>query len=500
MGEKTFTILNKNSRYFWLVTPFILLFADLLLQLSNQRCFRLIDDYTILKTLELLKTDGLISYLYSCFHEGSRFRPMYGLHQLIYTQIFGANIQLISYYYLLLSIITSIVMYQVYLYYCQNHLKALCLNLMLFIGLQVAVWYDFDAVENIGMFFLSLALFTHIIYLKSSKIVYKILFFLLAICMSLSKEPFILFLPFLIVFLKNTLFEKLTIGLLFVTLLCWVVFQVGTTNGYAGVTQESFSWVNIAKIVVQYGIRAYGFSFLLLFVLLYISYKKQLLSILWQNNIIPYYVLGVAVFLGLYLKSGLNTGRYLYPLLFVQLLLLSFMFDLLKNRAFKNIFLAFTAVLISYNFYKFVYTQVSLKKELSSLKNFYNTVKKLPDTASLTMVSHPVNDLEKIVALQEYFNQKTLYYHPYFKVLLIKNEDKKRHSGILNKYRNEYSNSFKELLEIDLIYRVKDKLTTEFSDRYFVIFDQVSQQNIEKRFETKILTESGFPMLLEKTN
>lgn len=195
------------------------------------------------------------------------FAPI-GLFYVVATaKLFGGNIEIARLGYLILGILST------FLFFLAGRKMGFSIALSLlfpalsFFGVQFWVWYNVNSHEPLGLFFMALSFY--LIALSAEKgILFDFLALLSSLCMSLSKENFILVLPALVViklyFLANfqkdikkiivkSLLFSIPILLVFLAEIAYILIVMkGGGRGYAGVSASA-------------GVGAYAQTFFMLF-------------------------------------------------------------------------------------------------------------------------------------------------------------------------------------------------------------------------------------------
>lgn len=392
-------LLLGSYTLFWFVIDFIL-------QLNVNRTYTLVDDHTIISTLNFTSENSWWSYFLEIIQDKERFRPLMGIHRLFYVMIFGAEIKFIAYYYLFLAGLTSFFLHK----YCTllgfNWQKSLLFTVLVLFGMQGVIWWVYDSSENIGMLFMSIALYTGYKAFEYNEKRLIPVFILFVVLMSLSKESFVFILPFFAILFRKKRWVSVLLLVLCVIEIGYIKLFIGTTFGYAGVDNSSYSPANLIKVIGQYLIRGYGIPLLILLAYLLYENKTNLRDFILKNRF--YWVIlliGVAPFLLLYAKSGINVGRYLFPLLIPQLFVLFNLVEQMTNSSIKKALLLVILLLLGYHSVKFVQIQRDFVDENKRLKGFYSIIEaEISANEELLVLANPVEDFEKAGALMIYLH------------------------------------------------------------------------------------------------
>ena len=261
-----------------------------------------------------------------------RFRPLFYLHNIWETKLFGVNFHYWSIYTASLAAFTSFFLYLFARIVEFSISESLVFSVLALLGRQSEIWWRLGTNETIGSFFMSLSiLFMGLsVYSKRQRKLYEILFVVLAIVMSLCKESFILLIP-AILFWKIWLYKtrnNLRWGdaiksnitsimiLLFIVIaeLLFIKFFVGTTKiVYAGVEGfQPMKYVYTAIRLSSYG--GIGLILLQSGILVFFVCSRSTLKIFFDDFIYPLvlFLLIIAPQVILYAKSGFY-ARYMMP-------------------------------------------------------------------------------------------------------------------------------------------------------------------------------------------
>lgn len=275
----------------------------------------------------------------------ARFRPVYQVNIVTLTRIFGLNSTFWFAYITLLGGLTA------FFLFCFGRLLNFSISISLIfsistlLGWQSEIWARPLIPDAYGMFFLSTALvFLGLSYRSSNSVLYKYLFVVSTLLMSLCKESYIIFIPFLI-FLNVFLFSRfnqvslgegviktkdlsLVLTFIFALELIYVIFFLGTGGtGYAGVDESSFQIRSIllaGYTFLQHSLLEIAFLGLAVFFVLQKIRREPDLSI--YQELAYFFVLLILALVPqilLYSKSGITAGFYLFPAIVVASLFIA---------------------------------------------------------------------------------------------------------------------------------------------------------------------------------
>jgi len=335
--DKYIRFLNKQSNLslFFVILAFWSSFYFITGTASSG--YHFIDDHTIIVSYNSMQVEGK-SFTDTCMHwiridYVKRFRPIYWIHRVFQTRVFGLDFFAWSLYLGALAVISTFLMYIFGQLVEFSKEEALLLAFLSFVGLHGAIWWRLGYNEVPGAFFIPVALIFMALSVRSEKGggLYKVLFVVFAILMSLSKECYIVFLPsiaffYIWLFIEKrnvTLYESIKHNILHTSILIavslaemsYIVFFVGTKKMvYAGV--EGFHPVEYIKNIeslFKYG--NIGVMLAGIAIILGVKISKKELSIRCvQNNahhVILFLLMAIPEAI-LYTKSGF-IDRYLMP-------------------------------------------------------------------------------------------------------------------------------------------------------------------------------------------
>lgn len=355
----------------------IILFAFILiayytgLLTSGFRYF--IDDNQIFLMNSDLANQGWFNTVYKWIlydRQVSRFRPYYQLHIVTLTQFLGLNSVL---WFLYITILGALTCFFLFLFGRILNFSlpiALLFSLSILLGSQSELWVRPLIPDAVGMFFLSLSLFSlsKICRGLSSRTLNRLnqaVFLLSTLMMSLSKESYILFIPTLAalrvylpyyfqkqsfrVTIQGSYKTLAVLTLILITQIVYVIFFLGTqATGYAGVDENSFQLSSL--LTTSWQLMDAGFIILtILAIIIYgiIIYFKKRSPSTFVQELIPFLVILLVALIPqtvLYAKSGITAGFYLFPFITIGCLLLAKTLSLIE-REYRSIAIVFITVL-----------------------------------------------------------------------------------------------------------------------------------------------------------
>ncbi|MFA5927132.1 MAG: hypothetical protein WCT32_02420 [Patescibacteria group bacterium] len=227
--------------------------------------FHYIDDHEIIRIKRDLLSDNSFwkvasAWIREDLYSTGRFRPFYFFHRVLEARLFGDNFVIWSLYTGLLATLTSSFMFVFAKKIGLSMIESALFVLVALVGVQASIWWRLGPNETIGMFFLSASLLLAAAASRVAgarrQIIIEVTFVISAVLMSMSKESFVLLLPFIV--LARILIEKIltqaspqkvarhTIlgAVLLLVLFGWEIWfiraVVGTdATGYAGVDSSN---------------------------------------------------------------------------------------------------------------------------------------------------------------------------------------------------------------------------------------------------------------------
>ena len=296
--------------------------------------FHLVDDWEFAKYVDWMTLEG--RSVADCLREAvgydltMRFRPLYYINRVLMAAVFGINLTAMS-----VIKAAEIVAAFVLLYYCARHMRcnmvyAALFSLTVLTGYQSAVWWKLGPQESYDIMMFALGFWLMLKWLRTGSRWYAAASVGAFFLMSIYKEPFILLLPFvgLYVLYEEMTGKKVTLsalwaairrrlpflmalGLMFAAEMFLIVFVIGTNNySYVGldesVTLEQYAqaWALAAHTDLKWYVR-FGW----LFILLFLTYWEHVKKLGWEILLALSIILPQCVS---YSKTAM-TERYLLP-------------------------------------------------------------------------------------------------------------------------------------------------------------------------------------------
>ncbi len=184
---------------------------------------------------------------------GHTFAPVGLSYDLIACKLFGEKVQVARWGYLLFAILSSFLLFLVGRKMKFSIVLSLLFPAIAFLGQQFWVWYNIHCQEPVGLLFMSLSLYLLSIADGKKRLLFDFLAILASLCMSLSKESFILVLPALVVFkfyvlhintqntIKTSIFKSLffatSLFIIFILEIAYILLVMkGTGRGHASIS------------------------------------------------------------------------------------------------------------------------------------------------------------------------------------------------------------------------------------------------------------------------
>lgn len=296
--------------------------------------FHLVDDWEFAKYQNWMQLEG--QSLWDCLRQAvgydltMRFRPLYYINRVLMTAVFGINLTAMS-----VVKAMEIVIAMAALYYCARRLKcnpvyALLFSLTVMVGYQSPVWWKLGPQESYDIMMFAIGFYFLLRWLQEKRKRDAVVSIAALILMSIYKEPFILLVPFVCLFVVwqdmqgkkvtvKSLWEAvrgrlpylLTLVLVFVAEMFLLVFVIGTNNyDYVGMdsslTLADYKriWLDAAGADLKWYIR-----FGILMGLILLTYWEQVKKLGWELLLTAAVILPQCVS---YSKTGI-AERYLLP-------------------------------------------------------------------------------------------------------------------------------------------------------------------------------------------
>ncbi len=385
------------------------------------------DDHEIIRIKSDLHSSSIYDVIRQWVKEdlGYRFRPMYFIHRILITHLFGSNFLLLSLYTGLLGTFTFISTFFGMKNLGFNNIESTLTLFITFIGPQSAIWWRLGPNETIGITFLGLSFLfmSRCLNKKRSYRLNNILFAFFLLLSSLCKESFLIIVPAFIVYkvfneknsLKISLKKSLQKNLISIVLILAFILEIYFIKSYVGLNKIGYAGIDLNLKSTMRGILGilnhlitpYFYILFLAFILLIIqkaiskhySFKPLVLPAIFS-------ILVVAPNLVLYAKSGM-WERYFLPTSFgLAFLISSLTKEYGEGIRIMKVIIAIIIIFFYIPILKDTYsTAKSFTKEGLILKSLVSNTKTHydRDTKSLIVVD-PVKYYEQSISLKYYLN------------------------------------------------------------------------------------------------
>lgn len=296
--------------------------------------FHLVDDWEFAQYIDWITLEH--RSLWDCLRDTVsfdltlRFRPLYYINRILMAYVFGINLTAMS-----VVKAAEIVVALVALYYCARQMKcnmvyAALFSLTVMVGYQSAVWWKLGPQESYDTMMFAVGFYFLLKWLSTEKRAYAVISVAAFFLMSVYKEPFILLLPFVGLYIlydgmkgkrvtipnlwetvRDRMPYLLTIGIIFVVEMFLILFVVGTNNySYVGLDESVTlgqyvqTWQNAAGNNLKWYVR-----FGVLMGLILLTYWEQLKKLGWEMLLAAAIIVPQCV---TYSKTALEE-RYILP-------------------------------------------------------------------------------------------------------------------------------------------------------------------------------------------
>jgi hypothetical protein len=391
-----------------------------------------------------------------------RFRPVYFLHRVFETKIFGTNFLIWSIYTAFLGCIVCVVFYLGMRKLDHSIFESILFVVLMFVGPQMSIWWRLGPAETIGMVFLSLAFF---FMCGNMSMLSNVLFCIFLILSSWCKESFTVVIPGLIYLriylefhrksdlgIKNIIARNAFLAIPLIVMIfnvIIIIYYVGINNiGYAGLDNNA-SGILISLMLFPLRSKVFSYYALLFFTFIgFILLSKKRNAILILKRIMPIFIFLVLISfpsIVLYAKSGMNE-RYLLPYLLGVAFFSISLFQVIWTSDVKCHKILTTLVLISilplavFAFYR----AVKFSSEGRETESMFHYVKReLKEYSNVLCVVDPYIDYERTFSLDKYFeyNMKiTPTYYAQGNIPLSSDFARGLSEGWYSKYKNRLFN------------------------------------------------------------
>lgn len=299
--------------------------------------FHLVDDWEFAKYVDWMTLEH--RSLWEClkktlnFDLTIRFRPLYYINRVLTAYVFGINLTAVS-----VVKAAEIVVALAVLYYCARQMKcnmvyAALFSMTVMVGYQSAVWWKLGPQESYDIMMFAVGFFFLLKWLSTERRGYAFASLGALFLMSIYKEPFILLLPFVGLYMlyvemqdkkvtaanlwaavKKRLPYLLAIGILFTVEMFLIIFVIGTNNySYVGldVSLTADQYIQVWSNAVHGNLKWY-MRFGILMGLIFLTYWEQTKKLGWEILLAAAVIVPQCV---TYSKTALEE-RYILPCVF----------------------------------------------------------------------------------------------------------------------------------------------------------------------------------------
>lgn len=297
---------RKEAALVWTLFT-VLVFGVVIAMGTLTSGFHLVDDWEFAKYVNWMQLEH--KSLWECLKEAVgydltlRFRPLYYINRVLMAAVFGINLTAMS-----VVKAAEIVIALAALYYCARQMKCniICaglFSLTVMVGYQSAVWWKLGPQESYDTMLFAVGFYLLLKWLETDRRWYAFASVLAFFLMSIYKEPFILLLPFVGLYVlyaqmegervtvaglweavKCRILYFLAIGVIFLVEMCLIVFVIGTNNySYVGLdadvtlSQYIQVWSDAARSDLKWYVR-----FGILMGLIFLTYWEQAKKLVWE--------------------------------------------------------------------------------------------------------------------------------------------------------------------------------------------------------------------------
>lgn len=386
--------------------------------------YHFVDDHEIIRINNDLQNESLVSVVKKWVGDdlNIRFRPLYFVHRVLTTRLFGTNFLYLALYTGILSVITFLSLIVSLRKLNFSSIESLIFLIITFIGPQFSIWWRLGPNETLGITMISISfLFMSKCLNKRRYFINNALFFLFLILSSLCKESFLLIVPGIILFkflneihtLNISFNESLRRNLLSIIPLLIIIIELYIIVEYVGLNQVGYAGVDLNLRNTLIGIRNVIVNLRRPYLLL-IEWAVilLLLKMLISNNfefkrLIPPLILSILIVIPniiLYAKSGM-WERYFLPTSFgIAFLIISIMKANGGGLSFMKLVLLSIVIWLYIPIINRTFEDVqSFENEGIMLKSLIeNTLNHHTDNSKTLVVVDPVRSYEKSYSLKVY--------------------------------------------------------------------------------------------------
>lgn len=418
--------------------------------------FHFVDDHEVIKMKSDLKASSLNAvtkrWVTTDLKSNERFRPLYYIHRVYETKLFGSDFFLWSLYNGFLWALALILFYLAIRNLKFSLAESIIFIIIIFIGPQSSVWWRLGPGESLGMVLLGFSFyFMSKITDNSNYKINNLLFVFFLILVSLTKESFLIIIPAMVVFkvwnesayIWSSLKESVIKNLILIIPLIVFCIELYIIKKYVGIGYSGLDGNALSNL---HGITSTTINFLktylnlivagILFLIVCFRIKKVPVKI---NLIsIAFFILIIGPNLILYAKSGL-VERYLLPsTIGLAFLVVSLIRGIEKDQIwFKK--MALTLVFLSFIPYLFTTFSEAVKfseEGKTTGKLLSGILKNYKQGSQVMVIAEPVLYYEKSVSLKTYlFYEDNIDLYGY---VLLENDNSADYQGYVDGWKSYF--------------------------------------------------------------
>jgi hypothetical protein len=468
-----------------IVSIIISVFLFLFLTKTITSGYHFVDDHEVIKMKSDLSSlsliDGAKKWVQEDLVSNSRFRPVYYIHRVIETELFGSDFFLWSLYTGILCCVTFIFFYLGIRNLKFSPAESIVFLIITFIGPQSSIWWRLGPAETLGMFWLGLSFYFMSACLSGKHYYLNTLFFVFFLILSsLTKESFLIIIPAMIFLkvwneknqiwysLRKSVIRNLLLIILLIVLaleLYFIISYIGTS--YSGLDSNIINSLKSYLSTFLRFLRTYLNLIITGLIVLIINFKtKRLVS---KTDYFPI-VLFLAILIPgivLFARSGL-VERYLLPTSFGLAFLAASYFKGIEENTwrYKKIILALVIISFIPAMVKSSADAIKFSNEGHETKTLLTAIANNYKEGNATLViADPVQEYERSVSLKTF-----LYYEnkiDLFGYAIIKEGDESKYPDYIGGWKSYFEGKQLENMteKPALIIFLDNRMINEFFNR-----------------------------------
>lgn len=512
----------KNNNNLYAFSIFLTIWAIILIYSGSINSgYHLTDNHELLRINKTLQNNSFFEtlkiFIRSNIFDQGRFFPFIYIFRVTFVKVFGISFLSFSIIHFLFALFSSYFLFRFLIIQNFDFRLALVFPLLTLLGEQAAVWYRLGTGESLGMMIFSISLISMIkIFYSKNWLLYKFIFLISLIIISLVKESFIVVVPALVFWyltiymkkdkttllsvIKKDIFFLSSILLLLITEIFFILTTIGLNNGYAGIDSNIFSireLFNISETLNFNGVinqiilniinpegfySSYSIILVLSLIVTMLCYNNNLLKSIKSFYVEFKYIIWLSIFITIpqkiiYIKSGITERFYIPYVIGITIFIMSLLQSLLKkSNASLHFKLPFIIIILTLcaNFLISYNSSKNFEAEGVITSNLFSAIEKsTTPNDTIIIVCHPMIDYENAYSLMQHLsiinNRQNL------KIVLEENENRpvwSNDSIFLNRLSNGFKTKHKKLIISD---------TEELKDYKCIVIFPSSISYIEKR-------------------